>query len=216
MKVIFVISLLSLASAYPAEEEEPNFENGDPMLREDLFEGDIVIDDNLLSLLEGRSGADSNPKILWPKGVVPYSFAPQLGQKTRNLFHKAVAHIQNKTCLQFRETSAPTARIVVYPGKGCNSNIGRTGRTQTLNLQPNNPSGCEFFGTIVHEILHAVGFLHEHTRSDRDSYVRINWNNIKQKAQHNFRKRTPSQNHLYGGFDYYSLMMYTEYAFRNR
>nr|AJD25313.1 hatching enzyme-like protein [Plectreurys tristis] len=202
MKVILVISLLSLALAatFPAEEEEPNFENGDPMLREDLFEGDIMMDDNLLSVLEGRIGADSNPRILWPKGIVYYSFAPQVGDKTRTLLRQAAAHIQNKTCLQFQETSAPQAHIEVFPGKGCNSFIGRTGRTQRLNLQPN---GCVYFGTIAHEMLHALGFLHEHTRSDRDSYVRINWSNIKKGHEHNFIKRKPNQNHLYGAIRLY-------------
>jgi hypothetical protein len=33
-------------------------------------------------------------------------------------------------------------------------------------------------GTIMHELMHRVGFHHEHTRPDRDKYVEILWDKI--------------------------------------
>lgn len=57
----------------------------------------------------------------------------------------------------------------------CWSNIGRDGGQQVVSL---SVFGCLEHGIIQHELLHALGFHHEHTRSDRDQYVRINWENV--------------------------------------
>lgn len=35
-------------------------------------------------------------------------------------------------------------------------------------------------GTILHEILHALGLYHEISRTDREQHVYINWDNIQE------------------------------------
>lgn len=39
-------------------------------------------------------------------------------------------------------------------------------------------SRCEYKDTVEHELLHALGFYHEQSRTDRDDYVKIWWNEI--------------------------------------
>ncbi|KAI5607619.1 nephrosin isoform 1 precursor, partial [Silurus asotus] len=67
----------------------------------------------------------------------------------------------------------------------CYSYIGRVGGKQVLSLQRN---GCVYYNTVQHELLHALGFNHEQSRSDRDKHVKILYENIKPGEEGNFRK----------------------------
>ena len=57
---------------------------------------------------------------------------------------------------------------------GCFATVGRVGRAQRLNLEPN----CVQHGTVVHEFVHSIGYFHEQSRPDRDDYVAILQENI--------------------------------------
>ena len=41
----------------------------------------------------------------------------------------------------------------------------------------------------VHELLHTLGFVHEHTRPDRDDFISVNMDNIEPGKEKNFEKR---------------------------
>ena len=60
----------------------------------------------------------------------------------------------------------------------CYSRIGRD--PNDIEQKISIGDGCERIGTVVHEIMHALGFFHEHTRPDRDKYIKIDWTNIEQ------------------------------------
>lgn len=58
-------------------------------------------------------------------------------------------------------------------------NHSLAGGRQTLSLG----SGCIQKGIIIHEMMHAVGFFHEQSRTDRDDFITILWNNIQPGMQ---------------------------------
>uniref|UniRef100_A0A672Q1Z3 Metalloendopeptidase n=1 Tax=Sinocyclocheilus grahami TaxID=75366 RepID=A0A672Q1Z3_SINGR len=92
--------------------------------------------------------------------------------------------------------------------QSCSSTVGRSGGKQQLSL---SVGGCVFHGIIEHELLHSLGFHHEHTRSDRDQYIWINWQNIPQASAHNFQIK--DTNNLNTRYDYNSIMHYGRTAF---
>lgn len=62
-----------------------------------------------------------------------------------------------------------------YVNASCWSSVGNMQMgLQQLSIGAN----CDRIGTIEHEFLHALGFWHEQSRSDRDDYVTIVWDRI--------------------------------------
>ncbi|CAO1322254.1 unnamed protein product [Diamesa tonsa] len=69
-------------------------------------------------------------------------------------------------------------------------------------------------GSIQHEALHMLGFLHMHTTTQRDAYVDIQWNHVVNSAITNFN--TTKFSSLYGTeYDYDSITHYSTNAFSN-
>ncbi|KAK8404608.1 hypothetical protein O3P69_007686 [Scylla paramamosain] len=94
---------------------------------------------------------------------------------------------------------------------GCFSMVGMQGCQQQINY----PDWCiEYLGTMMHEMLHALGFYHEQSRYDRDDYVTIVWENIASGMGHNFKKYSSEVVTGFGeDYDYSSVMHYGPYAF---
>lgn len=93
--------------------------------------------------------------------------------------------------------------------------MGRQSGVQRLNLQHNKlDKGCFKIGTIMHEFLHALGFYHMQSATERDDYVRIEWDFIKPGKENNFKKREADKITNFGvKYDYRSVLHYSAYAF---
>ncbi|XP_035227710.1 astacin-like metalloprotease toxin 5 [Stegodyphus dumicola] len=175
-----------------------------PMVNESLFEGDIMgIDPNT------DRNAIPRDSQRWPNGVVPYEVDEAL-YPIWTLLMRAIRHIEERTCIRFKHKTDEKDYIRMVQSNGCWSFVGRLGNgEQKLSLG----HGCENFGAVVHEIMHALGFWHEQNRSDRDDYLTINWHNIDPKWHYAFRLLQPHQNRLLTPFDYNSIMLYGETIF---
>lgn len=116
-------------------------------------------------------------------------------QNAINQFHK-------NTCIKFVARRSQADYIVIENAQtGCWSSVGRLGGEQKINLQ--SPGCVTKSGTVVHEFLHALGFLHEQNREERDKFVSIIDKNIRSGYEINFRKASPGQTTGFGvEYDY--------------
>ena len=206
----------------------------------ELFEGDLDIsietihqfyeidetqEEEILSTVGGNNGsrynrvlgkrAAASDRQIWSGGIIPFTYNSSLSVEVRNKIRKAMDEYEKATCLQFIEYSNQSDYIYFTDVKKgvCSSNsIGRRKGRLTINLS----RGCQHHRTILHEIGHALGFWHEHTRPDRDFYVKILGENIKSGLGHNFMKRKDKTLDYQGStYDYGSIMHYRKTAFVN-
>uniref|UniRef100_A0A914EF97 Zinc metalloproteinase n=1 Tax=Acrobeloides nanus TaxID=290746 RepID=A0A914EF97_9BILA len=175
--------------------------------------------EELTDLRQKRGAAYRNqnfPKF-WPKSpiCIPYYFDASITATTKSLIRLSLQYWQNHICLCFTENSVASAnKIRFFKGSGCWSYIGNNAASGWTSQDLSIGAGCEHIGIITHEVGHALGFFHEQSRYDRDSYVSLNLNNIDPNNLHNFNKETTATNNNYGvQYDYGSVMHYSEAGF---
>jgi hypothetical protein len=134
-----------------------------------------------------------------------------------NVATDAMDHWKENTCIRFKlrtnETDYVRFTHTTYPS-GCFSSVGMIGGLQEIRV---GTLCAEKRGSIIHEIGHAIGFWHEHSRPDRDSYIEVLEGHILPGLGDNFQKiPIQSADSLGTPYDYSSIMHYNEYAFSKR
>ncbi|XP_078577874.1 uncharacterized protein LOC144862879 isoform X1 [Branchiostoma floridae x Branchiostoma japonicum] len=170
----------------------------------DLFEGDIKgVDWTTRNAIRDRTK-------IWQTREVPYSIDPSVSPEAQAAIQEAVQEFHTKTCVRFKQRTTETDYILFKKIGGCWSNVGKTGGMQELSVG----DGCEFKGTVAHEMMHALGFWHEQSRTDRDNYINVMWQNIQDGKEHNFNKYSQDQVDTLGmPYDFGSIMHYSQFAF---
>ncbi|KAL9955229.1 hypothetical protein ACROYT_G036521 [Oculina patagonica] len=142
---------------------------------------------------------------------IPYELSSDLSSSANKWVKTIFRQLAQDTCINFKERSSSDAKYVIFEnGAGCSSLIGyQANPSQTVSLG----SGCEYRGTIAHEIMHLLGFYHEHTRQDRDQHITVYEDNIQTGWGSEFTTR--NQNNFGYSYDKHSLMQYGKTAFGN-
>ena len=139
-------------------------------------------------------------------------------------------------CIQFIEVEEKDLAsskfengLVFVPGNACVSMVGLApGKSPGMSLQQakmpsnilkwqgitlsNNCAGTSM-ATIQHEVLHALGVMHEHSRPDRDTYLNFNAGNTQSQSSYT---KIPSDEWVQSGiaseFEVESVMTYCSFC----
>ncbi|WGL61185.1 M12 family metallopeptidase [Pigmentibacter sp. JX0631] len=164
--------------------------------------------------LENNS-APVEAQYFWPAGKIYYKIDYKFYKDSDiSLIKQAMQNIMNVSKVKFVEINNTELEnqknyINITDGDSCHSEIGMIGGAQKLLL---HNMQCMRLGTIMHELMHSIGFYHEQSRYDRDQYIIINWDNIIDKRKYNFEKKGEFTTR-FGKYDYASIMHYGAYAF---
>ena len=108
---------------------------------------------------------------LWPSGRIPYEIAPAF--RARECLTQAIGEWNTRTRIRLTPRVAEADYLVFTPSPRSFTAVGLIGGAQPVFLEE---GVCELgiYRSMVHEIGHSAGMFHEHQRSDRDRFVRVN------------------------------------------
>ncbi|XP_078136620.1 hatching enzyme 1.2-like [Sander vitreus] len=217
---LLLLLLLGLSQALPLQEERDT-KVKDPdtvdittrILTSNKGSNEILLEGDLLVPRTRNAMMCYTQNCFWKKDssglvTVPFTVSSEFTSSEKQLIVNAMQGFHSQTCVRFVPRKNENDYISVENKEGCFSELGKVGGSQVLSL---NRQGCLYYGIIQHEVNHALGFQHEQTRSDRDKYVKINWENIDPQMAYNFNKE--NTNNLNTPYDYTSIMHYGRTAF---
>jgi len=151
---------------------------------------------------------------LWRNGIVPIIIDEidfPSGKNERIQVLKALKYWNDHTKFKFAsyEKGDRDYLVITEHNDSCSSHVGKMGGAQFIRCDID--TGKFSTGSLMHELGHAVGLYHEHTRGDWKDYVLIDLNNVSERNRHNFK--TPRNSKTHGPYDFDSIMHYPKNAF---
>ncbi|XP_045539320.1 uncharacterized protein LOC106714493 [Papilio machaon] len=159
----------------------------------------------------------------WKQGILPYFIDPNTyDSQLSDTIIKAFDYFEKASCIRLqRLRERPTDKLSLqnvewlyisnpYGIKQCVHSNERKANSGVQMVVFGYD--CLSLGEIVHEVMHILGYSHEHTRPDRDQYITIMWDNIKPGYKKYFTTRADDPL-LTLSYDYASVLHYPARAF---
>lgn len=152
----------------------------------------------------------------WPNGIIPYTINSEdfpddtvEGQTERQAIADAIREWNTRTLLRFQPRTGESnwVEFVASDEEGaCRSPVGKK---QWFGSQEIH---CDLgASTLIHEMGHAVGLIHEAQRDDRDAHIMVHLANMRADKRGNFDRRDDATES--GPYDYGSRMHYGQRSF---
>ncbi|XP_061756842.1 hatching enzyme 1.2-like isoform X2 [Nerophis ophidion] len=162
---------------------------------------DMRVEEGDILMQEDRNAVRS----VWQDATMPYVISRELKSRKADIL-RALKMISDVTCIRFKEHENEMSYIRFKNGRGCASFVGCRGGEQKLYFS----ESCSV-GNLCHEVMHALGLHHEHTREDRDEHITVQWRNIIPRKKEYFKIKKGRTFDI--PYDVGSIMHYGKYFF---
>ncbi len=166
-----------------------------------IFQGDIVFTEDKVQKNSRLKGVGTTTAAkYWEFKTVYYTI--EAGFPNEERIHSAIEHWEEYTDLSFIErTNEPNYIEFIESTKGTGSLLGMVGGKQNIWV-----ADWASAGNLIHEIGHAIGLYHEHSKPNRDDFILIHPENIVSEFKKNFQVLDRAI--FTEGFDFNSIMLY--------
>jgi hypothetical protein len=206
--VVCVLSGAAFATTWSVDDEgKADFDNIQATIDADEPRGGVreIMPCDLARVTDSRGVMYGT---LWPAGLVYYDFDASISQLNRDRTRAAMDFLEAATemgTVFIPRTNEPDYIHIIEAG-GNWSSVGMQGGSQDLSMY-----NWSYQFIICHELIHALGRLHQQSRSDRDSYITVNWECIDTNYAYNYNMCEQCPN--YGEYDFESVMHYSQWGF---